>query len=368
MYHRLFRSLTTSSRRSAFAAAACVAACAAPDFARADFLRFTVFSSSAITSGQSLTRHELFAIFDGTSDNVLNVINFRAHGGWVGHEDAAQGFWHKDLSSTANPGVLSQTSGTWAPNLVGSVTANRPFDSFLMIGGRPNGQNSSLADPAWNSGANLSGWHAAQIPLRNDLGWFNLSLTNYQGRIGNSPNTPTSVKLGQFVLSADDRVARTYTLCIAVNNLSHLFPVFTTASFTLPTCRDWYRDLDNDGFGHSLDGVQHACTQPVGYAPLNDDNCPMLANPTQEDCNGNGIGDICELLAETADKNENLRLDSCEMDLGDLNLDEVVSATDLALLLSFWSAANPPMGDIDHDGTVTASDLAILLAHWGSTT
>ncbi len=48
--------------------------------------------------------------------------------------------------------------------------------------------------------------------------------------------------------------------------------------------------------------------------------------------------------------------------LGDLNGDDHVDASDLAILLGAWGAAAP--GDLDGDGAVNASDLALLLGAW----
>jgi hypothetical protein len=42
------------------------------------------------------------------------------------------------------------------------------------------------------------------------------------------------VKLGQFMLSANDTAFRTYTLRIAVNNATVSTPVFSDGSFNLP--------------------------------------------------------------------------------------------------------------------------------------
>jgi len=55
-------------------------------------------------------------------------------------------------------------------------------------------------------------------------------------------------------------------------------------------------DDDNDGIADDGDASglagDHPCTGGVTAAC--DDNCPLLANPTQADANANGIGDACE--------------------------------------------------------------------------
>jgi hypothetical protein len=65
---------------------------------RAAFVNHTVVSTNFTSAGLNLTRHELFANFNGATDTVLNVFNFQAQGGWAAHADAAAGFWHRDLN------------------------------------------------------------------------------------------------------------------------------------------------------------------------------------------------------------------------------------------------------------------------------
>ena len=213
---------------------AAIAGLAVSGIASAAFVNYSVVSTAVTSGGQSLVRHELFANFNGATDTVLNVFNFQASGGWAAHTDAAAGFWHKDLNQSSP--ALSQTEGTWAPSLTGNAVNNRPFDSFLLIGGLPVAANTTTADPSWGAGgSNPSGWNIAQLPLANDLGWFNASPPNLQGRVGTAPNTATQVKIGQFMLSANDAAFRTYTMRIAVNNASASTPVFSDGSFNLPT-------------------------------------------------------------------------------------------------------------------------------------
>ena len=220
------------------AAVAMVVASGMSGAGEAAFVGYSVVATAVTNSGQNLVRYELFANFNGATDTVLNVFNFQASGGWAAHSSAAGGFWHKD-NNDDSPGVLSQEFGTWSPSVVGSATANRPFDSFLLIGGTPASTNTTTADPSWNAGGNTAGWSRAQIPtgafpLYNDLGWFNASPPNLQGRVGTAPNTATQVKLGQFMLSANDTAFRTYTLRIAVNNATVSAPVFSDGSFNIP--------------------------------------------------------------------------------------------------------------------------------------
>ena len=216
------------------AAVAMVVASGMSGAGEAAFVNYSVVATPVTSGGLSLVRYELFANFNGATDTVLSVLNFQASGGWAAHTDAAAGFWHKDLSDS-NSGILSQQFGTWAPNMIGSTTLNRPFDSFLLIGGTPASTNTTTAGTSWNGGgANPTGWTMAQIPLYNDLGWFNASPPNLQGRVGTSPNTATAVKIGQFMLSANDTSFRNYSLTGGYNNGAGGAVQFFTGTFSLP--------------------------------------------------------------------------------------------------------------------------------------
>jgi arylsulfatase A-like enzyme len=66
----------------------------------------------------------------------------------------------------------------------------------------------------------------------------------------------------------------------------------------IPDYLDECIDTDWDGYG--TPGFLNSCDE---------DNCPFIFNPQQEDKNGNGIGDLCENYVENPDK-EDIDLDS----------------------------------------------------------
>jgi hypothetical protein len=120
------------------------------------------------------------------------------------------------------------------------------------------------------------------------------------------------------------------------------------------------------GYGHTIAIVLPPPIDTDGDGrPDATDNCPTIANPTQADCNSNGIGDVCEIAAGTPDFNRDTIPDSCQC-LADLFVDRQVSGADLGVLLFQWGPA--PAGtvsDINQDGQVSGADLGFLLNAWG---
>jgi hypothetical protein len=320
--------------------------------AAASFVSFVVTSTAASTGGQNLVVYTLWARFDGPTDTVLNAFNLGGVGG-----SSLTGFWHKD-NAYYNSGVLSQEFGTWNPSQTGSITLNRPFDSFLVIGGQATTTNTTNADPQWVYGGTGAGagdsrsWNRADLPNNGTIGWFNSNPPNNQGRVGSPGNTATDVRLGQFVLSPG-HCGRTLTLTIGYNNgVAGSAVQFATQSFALGETTSpltWYRDVDGDGIGFASDGTLSDCSQPPGYSSQDGDNCPSIANSNQSDSNANGTGDVCEFAR------------------GDLNLDGIVNASDVPLFFNAWGGGAGSSADMNFDGVVNSADFSILLGNWGTT-
>jgi hypothetical protein len=152
-------------------------------------------------------------------------------------------------------------------------------------------------------------------------------------------------------------------------------------------------DLDANGVPDSCQVDCNANAVPDTYEILLDpskdcdadfalDLCEIAANPMLDcdqngaidlceggssaaDCNANGVLDSCEIAAGSQDKDADGVPDECEFSRGDFDLDGVVNAADLSVLLVLWGTINPPFGDLNGDGSINAADLATLLLNWG---
>jgi hypothetical protein len=201
-------------------------AAAVSSAASATFVQYVVTKTSTTNSGVALDVYNVFARFNGATDTLLNAFNFNRVDG-----SATNMFYHKDISDY-NGGVLSQAYGTWAPQLTGSATLNRPFDSFLVIGGNAAATNATNADPSWPAAG--GGWNRADLPNGFNIGWFNSSPPNLQGRVGQPGNTATDVRVGQFVVGAGVD-GGTWNLKIGYNSGVSGAPVqFAETTFSLP--------------------------------------------------------------------------------------------------------------------------------------
>lgn len=181
----------------------------------AGFVSFVVSSQEVSYGGNSLIVYTLAARFDGTTDTAVSCSNLTAtNDAWF------TGFWHKDKrDDPALDGVLSQEYGTWNPRSTGSSTENRPYDSYLTIGGVARYANITRARAGAGGESSLiedAVWNRPDLPPAGGIEWYNdsdfLDGDSFQGRVGNSPGLPgTDVRVGQFVLSAGHE-ARTFSL------------------------------------------------------------------------------------------------------------------------------------------------------------
>jgi len=129
-------------------------------------------------------------------------------------------------------------------------------------------------------------------------------------------------------------------------------------------------DTDGDGFGDP--------GNPENTCP--NDNCPLVFNATQEDADGDGVGDLCDncpSIPNTAqtDLDSNGVGDVCEClcpSQADLDGSAFVDAVDLAFLIDVVFFGAPDVqdptcprsrSDFNGDGISDAVDLAFLIDH-----
>lgn len=201
----------------ALAATGAVLSWASP--AHASFVGYFVSSTEASLNGNNLIVYTLTARFDGPSDTVYRALDL-----FTENSASLEGFWHKDNhGDVLTNGVLSQEFGTWNPRRTGSNSENRPYDSYLTIGGIARASNVTQVEGAWFDGSKNTPrvWDHATLPMGNGFSWYTDESSSVflgdevaQGRVGNSPDVAaTDVRLGQFVLSQGHE-ARTFSMSI----------------------------------------------------------------------------------------------------------------------------------------------------------
>jgi hypothetical protein len=207
--------------------AAFALAAAVTSVSSATFVDYVVTKTQTSNSGVDLDVYTVWARFNGATDTVVNAFNFNRLGSSVTNI-----FYHKDLSTnTTAPYLLTKSAGTWNPSQTGSAAANRPFDSYLTIGGLATATNSTNADPSWPAAG--GSWNRPDVPNGANVGWFNSNPPNLQGRVGATGNTATDVRLGQFVIDRDT-FGGTWNLKIGYTDGVTTQVQFAETSFSLP--------------------------------------------------------------------------------------------------------------------------------------
>ena len=92
---------------------------------------------------------------------------------------------------------------------------------------------------------------------------------------------------------------------------------------------------------------------------------PIATALVSNDCNDNLIDDSDEIEFGEMDFDNDGILDVCEYRMGDLNLNGVIDAQDVSILLGWWGIPNPVFGDLDGDEIVGPRDLGVLLGRFG---
>lgn len=127
-----------------------------------------------------------------------------------------------------------------------------------------------------------------------------------------------------------------------------------------PTVQNPFQeDLDADGKGDVCDNCPNI-SNPLQEDVDSDgwgnvcDNCPTIANPGQEDTDLDGIGDACEVV-------------SCCVKEGDCNHNNAVNVVDLTFLVARLFQGGPPPpcaqeADVNDSNSVNVVDLTTIVA------
>jgi hypothetical protein len=294
----------------------------------AGVLGYAAFSYTASNGNVVI---DVFTVVSNASDKLLNLYNV-------------------NLTTTqggSTRATFVQAAGTatrgWKPDATTSTRSNI-VDSFMTIGvdgGAPY-EGQYYASAGTGADGNFTNWSTLAPTVPANAGWFLSPPTlpdnvaaSMSGMTGTRVNTGTAGTSNLGIWCAHLVMAPGSTSCwwdgtSAVKDGVTGFTVTGSAVFSLRGSPPPV-DSDGDGVPNSTDAcpaVFGTCSNgcppnvcgtcdPVDNdgdgVPNCQDNCPAIANPTQADCNGNGIGEACENFI---DCNYTGLPDSCDIAAG----------------------------------------------------
>jgi Ca2+-binding RTX toxin-like protein len=220
-------------------------------------------------------------------------------------------------SADAATGTFSLTcdSGEVAS---GTIDCLRPVSAFsysyATLGGKVTSASPG-ANPAFASGSDVTINIVDENPLVGDTFGVFLGATACDSNNGGQSNSLTMGELEITLVDHDgDRVSDARDNCPDLANFSQ-------------------QDSDSDGVGNACDTTPTGDTDADGV-DNGQDNCPSIANPTQTDTDGDGQGNACDTTPT-----------------GDTDADGVDNSQD-----NCPSIANPTQTDTDGDGQGDACD------------
>ena len=297
---------------------------------------------------------------------------------------------------------ISSTNATWqAARIAGSNTVPVPFNvgnGSGNTGGLYSYATTGSADRSLGLFASSTTTPAAGLVLVNTSSYIitTVSIT-FTGEQWRSPNTGGTVNTTSFAygFSSDTSITDANFLSSSamianpagdlVSGAATTSAVFgspaevSQKSFALSSVA-WqpgeklyirWRDTDNTGADAGLaiddltivgssagDGDGDGIADPV-------DNCPTRYNPTQIDCDADGVGDACVLVLVGTDLDTNGVPDACQYLGGDLDLSGIVDSGDMALALLDYGPCPTCPSDLDGSGETDGGDLALILLNYG---